>query len=100
MYEFLTPLKLSGVPQNCNLLSVPQIKLLFTFGKVESGQKRNSQIPKHPIDFVYNVRSILEYQRRTTFSNDVPVKNAYPVICQTETWLTESIGDAAHFLTN
>ena len=49
---------------------------------------------------VYNVRSILEYQRRTIFSNAVQVKNAYQVICLTETWLTESIGDAALFLTN
>ena len=49
---------------------------------------------------VYNVRSILEYQRRTTFSNAVQVKNAHQVICLTETWLTESIGDAALFLTN
>ena len=47
---------------------------------------------------VYNVRSILEYQRRTTFSN--AVKNAYQVICLTETWLTESIGDAEFFVTN
>ena len=50
--------------------------------------------------FVYNVRSILEYQRRTSFSIAVQVKNAYQVICLTETWLTESIGDAALFLTN
>ena len=49
---------------------------------------------------VYNVRSILEYQRRTTFSNAVQVKNAYQVICLTETWLAESIGDATLFLTN
>ena len=48
---------------------------------------------------VYYVRSILEYQRRTTFSDAVQVKNAYQVICLTETWLTESIGDAALFLT-
>ena len=50
--------------------------------------------------FIYNVRSILEYQRRTSFSNAVQVKNSYQVICLTETWLTESIGDAALFLTN
>ena len=49
---------------------------------------------------VYNIRSFLEYQRRTTFSNAVQVKNAYQVNCLTETWLTESIGDAALFLTN
>ena len=47
---------------------------------------------------VYNIRRIPEYQRRTTFSS--AVKNAYQVNCLTKTWLTESIGDAALFLTN
>ena len=49
---------------------------------------------------VYNVRNTLEYQRQTTFSNAVQVKKAYQVICLTEAWLTESIGDALLFLTN
>ena len=36
--------------------------------------------------FVYNVRSILEYQRRKTFSNANQVKNPYQLI-----WLNENI---------
>ena len=46
------------------------------------------------------MRSILEYQRRTIFSNAVQVKNIYQIICLTETWLTESISDIGQFLTN
>ena len=46
------------------------------------------------------MRSILEYQRRTNFSNAVQMKNIYQIICLTETWLTGSISDIGLFLTN
>ena len=46
---------------------------------------------------VYNVRSILETERRSKFSNALQVTNVYDIISLTETWLTEHITDAALF---
>ena len=45
-----------------------------------------------------NVRSILEYSRRTLVPNAIQSKNIYDIICLTETWLTENVTTGAIFL--
>ena len=46
----------------------------------------------------FNVRSLLDFQRRQIFANEIAKRN-YDVLCLTETWLTSDVLDNALFLT-
>ena len=47
---------------------------------------------------IYNVRSILDFKRRTDFANAVNACDHYDILCLTETWLTDDIPDSGLFL--
>ena len=47
---------------------------------------------------VYNTRSILSIDKRFIFSNTIFYRQAYDIICLTETWLTNDVPDGALFL--